>query len=272
MGAATVGASILLGWMQREDAIPYLQNECVFDAPLTAEQAEELWNAYRNRVEALPERAIQAPTRHPIPPEHRQLVNNFLAQFRGPEVLDVININPMELVVYQMYVVTDRADHHAQRPEDWPRKTLVLNRPTQPFPWRVENGILKYSLPHAEHQVSINPNGGFAIQQGGGFVCVADIEGRMFLKAGYHRSYAFARAVMNEPDASAKSMLLALTRALPPPLTQDFPNQGLRTTVLGLRPPFFADFFNRDLAMTIRLRKKKFEAHIHASVVAVNDV
>jgi hypothetical protein len=271
MGASTLGANILLGWMDREEAISHLVNDCRFDPQITRDRAEELWTEYRGRVDALPEREIQPPVRFPIPDADRQIVNNFLSQFRGPEVLDVIKINPLELIIYQTYVVTDRADHHAEGPGNWARKTLVMNRPTNLLPWRVEDGTLKFSLPHAEHQIWINPNGQFGIQQGGGFVSVAEIEGRLFLKAGYHRSFAFARAVTNEPEANAKSMLVALTRALPPQLTTDFPHQGLRTTVLGRRPPLLADFFDLRLAMTVRLRRKKYEAHFQGKVVPVDD-
>src|SRR5713101_5347615 len=153
--------------MDRLSAVPYLQNECCFERPLTAEEAEEMWLTHRNRVEALPARQLQPPQRFPITTENRQLVNQFLSQFRGPEVLDVIKINPMELAIYQMYVVTDRADHHANQTGDWAKKTLVLNRPIVQLPWRVEDGALKLSLPHGEHQIWINPNGTYGIQQGG---------------------------------------------------------------------------------------------------------
>jgi hypothetical protein len=166
----------------------------------------------------------------------------------------------MELVVYQKYVVTDRANHHAQQNVNWPSKTLVIDRPIAQLPIRVEQQVLKVALPHAEHFI-VFQGGGFGIQQGGGYVCVAEIGGRLLLKAGYHRSFAFARATMNEPDAKDKCELVALTTTLPPQLSDDLPNQGLRTIVLGSRPPLFSDFFS-DLAMTVKLRKKCWEAHI----------
>jgi hypothetical protein len=269
MPPSTVGAVVLLGWMERESAIKFLLEECVFDPALTAEQATDIWVQHRRRVEALAERRIEAPARLPIPPINRQLVASFLARHRGPEVLDVIKINLMGLVVYQLLVVADKADEHAQRPEDWTAKILVVDRPGARLPIRSEDGTLKINLPHAEHMIALQPDGAFRIQQGAGFVSVAEIEGRLFLKAGYHRSFAFSRGTMNAPDANDRCALVVLTASLPPQLSAAFPDQGLRTTVLGSRPPLFADFFDTDLAMRVRLRKKRWEAHI--KIVPVDD-
>src|SRR5260370_4359311 len=127
---ATVDGRILLGWMEHDEAISCLQKECWFDPPLTHQQAEDLWNTYKARVDGLPERVIQPPQRYPILPAHRHLVNNFLLRTRGPEVLDVININPTELVAFQKYLAIDRVEHHCGQPGDWPKKMLLLDRPS----------------------------------------------------------------------------------------------------------------------------------------------
>jgi hypothetical protein len=257
-----VDGIILPGWMERDEAVGWLRQNCWFDPQLTEAQAEEIWLRYRDRVNALPERNIQPPQRSPIPAAQRQLVNQFMARFHGPEVLDVININPLDLVAYQRYVVADRCNHHVQQAGAWARKFLVIDRPSANLPGRIENGALKFSLPHAEHLIALLPDGAIRIQQLDGYVAVAEIGGRVFLKAGYHRSFAFSRAVMNEPDASEKCALVALTRSLPPDLAPNCPNQGLRTMVLGTRPALLRDFFDRDLAMEVKLRKKIWEAHI----------
>jgi hypothetical protein len=270
--AATLGANLLLGWMSKTEAVNWLREACSFDPPLTEQQAIETWETYRRRVEALPERQIDPPERHPIPNNQKPHVSVFLNKFRGPEVLDVVKVDPRKLVVYQLYVVADRADHHAKTAGEWTKKTLVLDRPLVAMPWRIENEALKITLPHAEHGVWMNPNGTFGIQQFAGFVSVTMIEGRLLLKAGYHRSFAFARTVINEPDAKDRSVLVALTKSLPPQLEPSFPDQGLRTTVLGSRPPLFSDFFDVDLAMTVKLHKKRYEAHFQARIVAVNDI
>jgi hypothetical protein len=260
---ATLNAVLLLGWMERQDAVEYLLRGCVFDPPFTEPQAEAKWNEYRERVQALPERNPQPPQRFPIPAGSRGHVTDFLRRFRRPgtDIADVININPMELVIYQFYIVTDKADEHHNRPASWARKTLVLDRPACQLHMRIEDGAIKLALPHGEHMIAFNTSG-FQIQQAAGFVSVVEIGGRLLLKAGYHRSFAFARAAMNEPEARDKCELVALTTSLPPQLAVASPHQGLRTTVLGSRPALFSDFFDPDLAMTVRLRRKKYEAHI----------
>ena len=269
----TVGARILLGWMEKEEAVAYLRESCWFDPPMTEAQALQLWETHRNRVEQLLERVVKAPERLAIPTARRPMVGAFLSKLKGPEVLDVIKVDPMGLVVYQNYVVTDRADHHAKNQigsEQWDRTCLMTDRPVAQMQLRQEDGIIKVQLPHAEHMFILHPDGGFRIQQGGGFISVCDVEGRMLLKAGYHRTFAFCRERRNEPEAKDRSLLVALTKTVPPQLLTGFPTQGLRTTVLGPRPPFFSDFFDEDLSMSVKLRKKRFEMHVKVNVVAVD--
>jgi hypothetical protein len=268
----TVDGFLLVGWMEKDEAIHWLTQDCWFAPPLTAEQAEELWRKYKLAVEALPERKPSAPKRLPIPPAAQQVVHNFRVRTRGPEVLDVINIDPRELLIYQLYVVADRADHHARqlRGDQWHRNCLEIDRPNNPLPLRLDAGVIKVGLPHAEHLFSAVP-GGFQIQQGGGFISVCEVEGRMVLKAGYHRSFAFSRARIKEPEAKDRSLLVAVTKTVPPQLLADFPKQGLRTTVLGSRAPLFSDFLDETLAMSVKLRKKRYEMHIKVEVVPLDE-
>lgn len=262
-------AVVLLGWMERDEAIAYLLEQCWFDPALDRQRAEALWTQYRDRVQTLPVRNPQPPTRFPIPPGTRGHVTDFLRRHRGPEVSDVININPMGLIVYQFYVVVDRADHHHHQGGAWARKTLVIDRPVSQLPMRIDGDTLKFSLPHSEHMFAFQ-NGAFQIQQGGGYVSVVDVgRGNLLLKAGYHRSFAFTRGATNEPEAKDKCELVALTTTLPPQLLPTAPHQGLRTTVFGSRPALFADFFDADLAMPIKLHKKRWEAHLR--ITAVDD-
>jgi hypothetical protein len=250
--------------MAKDEAIACLQTQCWFDPQLSDAQAEALWQPYRIAVEQLPERQLQTPQRLPIPRHAQSLVNDFRARTRGPEVLDVINIDPRSLAIYQFYVAVDRADHHAQclGNNDWARTCLQLDRPVSQLPIRLENNAVKVVVPHGEHTFALRPDGAFQIQQTGGFISVCEINGRMILKAGYHRSFAVVRAAMNAPEASDTSLLVALTATAPPQLSAQFPTQGLRTTILGSRPPLFSDFFDSSLAMKVKLRRKKFEYHI----------
>jgi hypothetical protein len=51
---------VLLGWMARDQATEFLLQECLFDSPITAREAQRIWPKCRKRVEALPERKILA--------------------------------------------------------------------------------------------------------------------------------------------------------------------------------------------------------------------
>ncbi|MBS1840440.1 MAG: hypothetical protein JSS69_18455 [Acidobacteria bacterium] len=267
MAPATVDAVLLLGWMEKDEAVACLLDQCFFDGGIDRAKAESLWQHYYDLVQALPERKTEPTKRHPIPPGNKGLVTDFLRRHRPPEVADVVNINPMDLIAYQTYVVTDRANHHNNQIGGWARKTLVIDRPIAQLPMRIEGDTIKFSLPHAEHTFAFQ-NGALQIQQFAGFVSVADIGGgRLLLKAGYHRSFAFARAVMNEPDAKDKCELVALTTSLPPQLARSSPHQGLRTIVFGSRPPLFSDFFDPDLAMTVKLLRKRWEAHLRIATI-----
>lgn len=271
MPPATVDAIVLLGWMEQDEAVTFLQDQCWFDPPLDRQQAEALWVQYHGRVQGMPVRNPQPTQRYPIPHAHQALIAEFLRRFRGnSDVTDVLNVNPMDLAAYQTVVVTDRADHHHNQAGGWARKTLVIDRPASNLPMRIERDTIKLILPHAEHMIGQQSDGAFRIIQFAGFVSVIDLGGgRLLLKAGYHRSFAFARAVMNEPDARDKLELVALTTSLPPQLSPGFPQPGLRTMVFGSRAPLFSDFFVPDLAMTVKLRKKRWETHIR--ITAVDD-
>ncbi len=141
----TVDGFLLLGWMEREEAVHWLTNDCWFEPAITSERAAETWERYKLSVDGLPQRKPVAPKRHPIPASSRSVVDNFLQRTRGPEVLDVINIDPRELFVYQLYVVADRANHHAQhlRGDQWHRNCLQIDRPNNPMPLRIDAGSPK---------------------------------------------------------------------------------------------------------------------------------
>lgn len=268
----TVDGYLLLGWMEKDEAIYWLTNDCWFDPPLNTEQARDLWEKYKKAVEALPERTPKQPARLPIPPSVKPIVDNFVIRTRGPEVAGVININPLDLLIYQLYVVADRADHHAKQlgGKEWARCCLQLDRPITQMPLRTEDDAIKVTLPHGEHLFA-TVQGGFQIQQGGGYISVCETAGRMILKAGYHRSFAFSRCLRNDPEAKDRSLLVAVTNTLPPPLLPAFPRQGLRTTVLGSRAPLLSDFFDESLAIAVKLRKKRYEMHIRVGVMGINE-
>jgi hypothetical protein len=250
----TLDGIVLLGWMEKSDAVTYLLEHCWFEPQLTQPQAEELWEKYHAAVQALADRTIQPPKRKPIPPSAQVHVKKFLAKH--------LNLDPRGLAIYQFYVALDRSDQHAKTiKRGWAETCLQIDRPGSHLPIRSEGNAIKISLPHGEHGLMVQEDGAFRIHQGAGFISVCQLDGRMLLKAGYHRSFAAARA-MNALDANDTSLLVALTATAPPQLSAALPTQGLKAVVLGSRPPLFSDFVDDSLAMKIKLRRKKYEAHI----------
>src|SRR5947207_348197 len=110
---------VLLGWLTRDDAVNFLQERCVFDPPLSVEQAEVMWAEKRAVVEALPPRAAVSPEKLEMTAAEREAGARFLAFLRSTPaglgaVRDVVKINPTGLVIRQFDVNLDRANLHAR--------------------------------------------------------------------------------------------------------------------------------------------------------------
>lgn len=268
----TVDALVLIGWMEKEQAIAYLQQQCVFEPPLTRKQAEKLWRSRKQAVDAIPERVLQQPTRRLIPSSSKDVAADFLRRFPSAEVVDIINIEPLSLLAHQLHVVIDVADEHAKQltGSEWTKVCLTADRPIDEkgLQGRIEDGVLKFNLPHSELMVGLDQDGVFRMQQGAAYIGVCELEGRLLLKAGYHRCFAFCRATRNEPDAKDRSLLVVLTKTVPPKLDGQ---HDLRMALLSSRPPLVSDFFDETLAMRVKLRQTRYEMHIKADVVAVAD-
>lgn len=77
--------------------------------------------------------------------------------------------------------------------------------------------------------------------------------------------------LMTADEAIGRSLLMVLTTDADFLVSAASPNQGLRDMICGARPPFFADFFNDTFAMTIKLRKRRYELQVRAQVVALDE-
>jgi hypothetical protein len=190
----------------------------------------------------------------------------------APNIIDVIRIDPMRLLAWQLFIAVGQADKYSSkvRGEGWVRETLLAQPRNQNMNLHADGKIIAIDLPHPEYMFGINSKDGrFELQQGARFPNVAELEGRMLLATGYHRTFAHSRNVMNAPEATDRAVLLALTTNLPFPDTPE--NQGLKAMLLGLRPPFFADFFDVRLFMPVKLRKRRYEMRIHVDVVGVDE-
>ena len=98
------------------------------------------------------------------------------------------------------------------------------------------------------------------------------LEKRLLLGTGYHRTFAYSRNAMNVPEGIGKAAVFPVLKSLPFPDSPAVPNKGLRGMLLGLRPPFFADFFDDCLFMPVKLRKKKhYELRLQVQLVGVDE-
>ncbi|MGA3165028.1 MAG: hypothetical protein ABSF14_02805 [Terriglobia bacterium] len=277
MPVQTVDTKIVLGWMERDFAVNYLVNECVFDPPLSQERALAHWEEYRAKVDALPEREANAPTRLPLNREERQAAEEFLRFHRnlGPagSVRDVIKIDPIGLVAYQFYVILDKVAEYTDHvmANTWCARNC-LAKIQGPHNIQISHRLnaMDISVPHGEFAFIFNQQlGRFDVIEQARHVSVTAFQNRMILWAGYHRSYA--RMASANPDGTDRSLLVALTTDADFFVSAQSPNQGLRAMVCGSRPCLLGDFLDASLFIQVKLRKKRFQLQVRSQVVPIND-
>jgi hypothetical protein len=275
---------VLLGWMARDQATQFLLQECLFDRPITAREARRIWQKYRKRVEALPERKILAPARLRLSPAEREHAEKFLAYWRslGPPVsTDVIKIDLSKTVIDQFCVVSEVADSYSARVQSssWLHDCLPTSQPppmdiTISTKMNGQNTSAVVQVPHGEcalFPVRTQQLFGFAVQQFQRDVRVIDAGDRLILKAGYHR--AFARALRTVPKGAAPTALVALERHNPDAhASEDRPARHKSAGdadffPLGSRPAFFSDFFADGLFMEVTLRQKRYELQVESRII-----
>jgi hypothetical protein len=285
---------VLLGWFERDMAVRYLTQSCIFDPPITEADAEAMWRSYRDRCEALPEREAASPALLPLNHQERQHGNQFLTALArlGPHtVQDVIKIDLSQLIVHQLYVVTSRSTDlyvgQVRTTSGWLHQALPLTpRPPARFTWNLivaPNGLstgADFDIPHGEFVFAPDPTGQFfSVQQFQSHISVMRGPGtgpqRMLLKAGYHRSYARALSMML-PTATVPSAVVALERntfGVPP--NQAAGAAGLTVATAGLRPTgrrpaLLGDFFDDALAMKVNLRRKRYQLQVRSTWVEID--
>lgn len=280
----TVDAVLLLGWMEREAAVRCLRDDCVFDHPLTDQEAEGMWQTYRSRAEALPERTAAVPQHLPLsPPEqhHANRLLSFLQQMGVKDVLGVLKVNLMQLVVRQYHIVTERSEIYRARcsdPSAWMEECLptALTNPPVSVTGTQNNldTTFDIDIPHGEFTFGLTPNGMFAPIQFLRHISVMNVGERMLLWKGYHRCYA--RVLSATATAADQSGLVALTATtLSPPPTQP---SGVKIAggaagldLFGRRPPLFSDFFTDGFFMKVKLRKKRYQLQVRSKWVQIDD-
>jgi len=266
---------LLLGWMERDVAVSYLCKECVDLPPYSESEAESLWREYQALVRALPERVAKSPHRLMLTSEEEEAAEKFLAPHRlagDSHIQEVTKVDPMGLVIHQLFMTLDTAREFmadATTPS-WCIRHCLAVRPSAP---RALKGDFRMNaaaieIPHREFAVDFHPGNTFSIVEYAGHVSASEYGGRMLLWAGYHRAYA--RVASLKEAAKSSSLLVVLSEDADHLLAPDSPEPEVRDMLLGARPPLFADFFDDRLFLKVRLRKKRFELRIRASVEPAN--
>lgn len=274
----TVRAVILPGWMQREQAIKTLTEECV-DPCFDTVQAEALWNDYRNRVENSLVRDVAGPRRLILNAVERAQANVFLRNARqtgATNIQDVIKFDPRRCVIWQFVIITDRSQSYAQNmTTPATRISHALGSHAVPagnVQIHAAPNDIRLKIPHAEFMFNFLTTGsqqGFQIQEMAKNIAVTSYDGRLLLFAGYHRAFA---AMTNEyPEGIDRSLIAVLTTDGEAVLSPQSPNQGVRDMLRGLRPALLEDFLDDRLAMKVSLRKRRCELWIQGQIKWFDD-
>lgn len=263
-----IETKILLGWFEREAAIQFLTTECVTDPQITNAEAEAIWQTYRDRVQALPDRAHAVPVEYTLSKAERKHKKEFS---RGARLMDhqfdrIAKIDLMDLAVHQLMVLTGRCESkyadEVANDGRWRKLCLRLRPAIIPVVIRSQTATsVVWDIPHAEFEGAgiVLPNGQKQLspREFPAWVTVVPCDGRWMLWAGYHRSYArIAYTNAGDPDGS-------VDRAAPVVLVENVTGRRFAVEALaratGSCPPLFRDFFNETLFFTVQLRRKRYE-------------
>lgn len=270
----TYDGIVLLGWMTQEDALQYLKEDCIFDPPLSDKEATLLWEKYRSEVETLGTRSIQAPERIPITDlASIELINYFLKIYKfDPSVLDVIKIDPLQLLIRQFDIVLDVAKRHVDEVGAHWVENALLPKPS-PFPEsfsiRAAPNSIDIKVPDGEWVLVFDQEKGLMITQRSKYVNVFAFDQRMLLWAGYHRVYAKVQNHLSKDQA----IIVALTKPIEAEtlFASNLLNPRLKDLLLSDCPPLFKDFFNERLVLKVKLRKKRYELWIRGQIRMINN-
>jgi hypothetical protein len=275
MNPSTLDCRVLLGWMQPEEAVPFLLNECVTEPATAPDWAERTWKTFRSRVERLPVRPGAAPRLGVLDQQDIDAQLEFAR--RHPEAIDVkgfVRVDPLDLQVHQLQIVTDPALVYPDQLEraGWLRTALPERDSNTAIRWRAEQNQLVFELPHGEFVLTAPapPDARMQIAPLPAYVSVARLEDRMLLVNGYHRTFAWLSALRLLKGPSARTQLLfPLSTTLP---FSSPPDPAIRERLLGPRAPTFADFFDDELALCVRTRRNKhYEMRVQVEIRGVHE-
>jgi tetratricopeptide (TPR) repeat protein len=270
-GASGLSARALLGWMDRGEAARFLMEDCIFSTPLTCGVAEEIWESHKAVAESLPREESISPKKLPLSAADLNAVRKFRKKHSDEDaVVDFVRLNPMDLVIHQLWVSTEISDRYRESvtPDKW-LHTALLNPPTDTrLKWRRETDTILIDLPHAEFFLAgpLQPSGQMRVSEARGFITVAFHANRALLLSGYHLTFACAQRVLEAVDAP-RGVLFGVSNQLES--MGSMADEVLRT-MEGPRPPRMADLFDDRLFVAVKLRRRRHQMRIHFEVAAID--
>ncbi len=294
----TIVGVALLGWMEKQQAIRFLTEDCLFEPALSAGSAESLWLQSRERAASIPERACSAPQEVPLTPaeiDHAEKFLQYLSDL-GMNGVKVIKVDPMQLVVVQYSIAVERAATYVGGSEtdaNWTATSLPLSSGSPPlemtFTRRNLDTDIVIDLPHAEYIFGVNMGtavdgatglnglrqGSFGPKELMGHVSTLRVNGRLAVGKGYHRLYARIAATEGRmPDRLSVVALEPGTMTAPAPQPNEegaaIEESATGLNVFGSRPALLADFFTEGLVTQVYLRRKRYQLQISSRWVAVD--
>ena len=125
-------ARALLGWMEREQALKFLMEDCLFSPPLTLRFAAEIWEFYKSIVKNSVSEESGPGRKLPLSAADLKAARKFRSKHPDAHyVVDFVRLNPMDLVVHQLWISTDISERYKDRvtPDKW-LQTALLDPPS----------------------------------------------------------------------------------------------------------------------------------------------
>lgn len=265
----TVKARLLLGWMNRKEAVSVLEDCYVDGKPFTERKAVKIWNHYRERVQGLAPRACAALQELPLTQAECLAAQTHLGNLQGkvPFNPQVVKVHPAELLIRQFHVITERSEEYEQAIMDEQTRVnhclgIGLNFRGQ-LNTRILHPRLKVvDLPHFEFKIQFDPNrcAPIPIEWPRYITVFRASPERMVLWAGYHRTYTLLCQLGGDGCGTAMPLFTTVTGSHE---VNDFMSKPsfARTAVLCDRPALLRDFLDEDLFMEVNLRKKRAQGY-----------
>jgi hypothetical protein len=262
----TLSGKLLLGWMSKPEALAFLVGEAV--PAMTEEAAIALWECYRAKVAALGNRGCPKSVSGKHNLKEKLAIEKIIKSARalgGHNIKGLAKIDPLNLVVHQLRILEEKAEPYRNLLRHPVRRVKTCLPPLPSgcqLQSRIVGGKTIVYLPHGEFQLLVGTHKKLEISEQAHHIAVTAFSDRLLLWAGYHRTYASIVASQEYPEETERLLPTALTTDAETFLGAGSPFPEKRDVVRGPCPALFRDFFDADLCMDIKLRKRRCQVEI----------